>query len=104
MNKVYICKMVKYMMKDGHYSMSDCHNLAVFSKPEDAISRIHKTVNDRFGHMTTEREYLDLNTNEMKNGKFEIEKIDDYHINVIYPTTKNKLIYYIEEMILDFYV
>ena len=54
--------------------------------------------------MTAEREYLDLNTNEIKNGKFEIEKIDDYHISVIYPTTKNKLIYYIEEMILDFYV
>jgi len=104
MNKVYICKMVKYVMRNGHYSMRDCRDLAVFSRPEDAISHIHKTVNYRFGHMIELREYLDLNTNEMKNGKFEIEKIDDYHISVIYPTTKNKLIYYIEEMILDFYV
>lgn len=75
MNKVYICKMVKYMMKDGHYSMSDCRNLAVFSKAEDAISRIHKTVNDRFGHMTAEREYLDLNTNEIKTVNLKLRRL-----------------------------
>ena len=75
MNKVYICKMVKYMMKDGHYSMSDCRNLAVFSKAEDAISRIHKTVNDRCGHMTAEREYLDLNTNEIKTVNLKLRRL-----------------------------
>ena len=75
MNKVYICKMVKYMMKDGHYSMSDCRNLAVFSKAEDAISRIDKNVNDRFGHMTAEREYLDLNTNEIKTVNLKLRRL-----------------------------